>query len=77
MDLFEWLFEKFGLTILNFLPLSPFQPYIQYVSNLPYLGELNWFFPIGQALTVMGAWLTVITTYYLYSVILRWLRMIS
>lgn len=77
MDLFEWLFEKFGLTILNFLPLSPFQPYIQYVANLPYLGYLNWFFPIGQALTVMGAWLTVITTYYLYSVILRWLRMIS
>ena len=77
MDIFEWLFETFGDRILSFLPLSPFQPYIQMVSNLPYLGYLNWFFPIGDALALMGAWLTVITTYYLYSVILRWLRMIS
>lgn len=77
MDLLEWLYETFGDRILAFLPLSPFQPYIQMVSNLPYLGYLNWFFPIGDALTVMAAWLTVIVTYYTYSVILRWMRMIS
>lgn len=77
MDIFEWLFETFGDRILSVLPLSPFQSYIQKFAALPYLGYLNWFFPIRQALVVMAAWLTVITTYYIYSVILRWIRMIS
>lgn len=77
MENMDSLIGGFGSWIYEILPLSPFQPYIEQFAALPFLGYLNWFFPIGPALTVMGVWLTVITTYYLYSVILRWLKVIG
>lgn len=77
MEQFESLRTAFGDWIYQILPLSPFQPYIEYFSGLPYLGYLNWFFPIGECLVVMAAWLTVITTYFLYQWILRWLNVVA
>ena len=77
MDQFNSLWTALGDAVLQLLPLSPFQPYIERFSDLPYLGMLNWFFPIGDALKLMAAWLTVIGTYYGYSALLRWLKVIG
>ena len=76
----EWflqLMQKFTGTLVKVLPLSPFQPYIAAFADLPYLGYLTWFIPIGSCVKIGMAWLTAIAAFYLYSIILRWLKAIG
>lgn len=76
----EWigqLLSKFGEMLYDVLPTSPFQPYIQSMKNLPYLGYLNWFIPVGACVTVLEVWLSAILVFYLYSIILRWIKAIG
>lgn len=77
MDIFEWLFENVVQKVLSALPLSPFQNFINSFSGLPYLGWLNWFFPVGDCLVVMLAWLGAVGLFYLYSVLMRWIKLIG
>lgn len=74
---FEAVFQKFSEALLQVLPLSPFQQYIDQFRSLPYLGWLNWFFPVGSCLTVMAAWLVAVGLFYLYSILMRWLKIIG
>ena len=74
---FEVVFQKFSEALLQVLPLSPFQQYIDQFRSLPYLGWLNWFFPVGSCLTVMAAWLVAVGLFYLYSILMRWLKIIG
>lgn len=64
-------------SILSVLPTSPFAGFINEFANLPFLGYLNWFFPVGACLTVMGVWLAAIALFYLYSILMRWVKMIG
>ena len=77
MDSLNTLWNVFGEALYSFLPISPFKPYLEQFASIPYLGVLNWFFPIKQALVVMALWLTVVTTYYTYIVVLRWVKVIG
>lgn len=63
--------------IIKLLPLDPFKPIINNLATLPYLGWLNWFFPIGTFLTILTAWLAAITGFYIYMAIARWLKLIQ
>lgn len=63
--------------IVQFLPGSPFQRYIQAVGELPYLAEINWFIPVGEMIAIAQAWVFAIGLYYVYSVILRTINVIS
>lgn len=63
--------------IYKILPLSPFRPYLDQMAGLPYLGYLNWFFPIGDAIKITATWLTVVGTWYSWQVLLRWLKVIG
>ena len=63
--------------LTSILPLSPFQPYISYFSSLPYIGWINWFVPVQGYLIVWGAWIGAVGLYYIYSAILRWIRVIE
>ena len=74
---FEALFNSLKDTIVSVLPLSPFQEFISQFRSLPYLGWLNWFFPVGDCLTVMAVWLGAVGLFYLYSIVMRWLKMIG
>lgn len=74
---FEAVFNKFAQKVAEVLPLSPFQDFISEFSSLPYLGWLNWFFPVGDCLVVMLAWLGAVGLFYLYSILMRWLKMIG
>ena len=74
---FQQLFEAWGEKILDLLPRSPFQEFISSFSGLPYLGWLNWFFPVGDCLVVMGVWLGAVALFYLYSIVMRWLKIIG
>ena len=74
---FAELMKVFADALAKVLPLSPFQQYIASFKNIPYLGYLNWFLPIGTCIKIGAAWLSAIALFYLYSIIMRWLKMIG
>lgn len=69
-----------GLRIINFFPASPIQPLLATMSDpdiAAILGYVNWFVPIGRMLGVLSVWLTCIAAYYVYQIILRWIKVIE
>jgi len=74
---FQSVFDRFADKLVSVLPLSPFSEFISRFSSLPYLGWLNWFFPVGDCLVVMGVWLGAVGLFYLYSIAMRWVKMIG
>lgn len=71
------LVDKFLNFLMKVLPLSPFADFISQLETLPYLGYINYFIPIGTFLKIGVAWLGAIGLFYLYSIIMRWVRMIE
>ena len=71
------LVSTFGQKILSLLPLSPFRTFIDNFTPPAYISWLNWFFPVTQILQVMAVWLSAIALFYLYSIIMRWIKMIG
>lgn len=69
--------NQFSNYVFSALPTSPFKSAIAALGELPYLSWLNWFIPIGTFITIGTAWLTAIALFYLYSIILRWIRAID
>lgn len=63
--------------ILIVLPTSPFRGYLEALEDLPYLKYLNWIFPIGDFIAIAQAWLVAIGLFYLYMIILRWIKAIE
>ena len=55
----------------------PFSDYIDKLEQLPYLGYLNYFVPVGTCLKIGAAWLSAIALFYLYSVVARWIKLIE
>lgn len=77
LQMFNEIINAFAAAVIKVLPLSPFQQYIKEFSNLPYLGYLNWFLPIGSFIKIGMVWLVAIGTFYIYSIVLRWIKAIS
>lgn len=76
----EWmseLIDKFAQTLMEVLPTSPFQQFLSDFEGLPYLSWLNWFIPVGNFVGIGIAWLGAIALFYLYSIIMRWVKMIG
>lgn len=71
------LLTAFAGSLAKVLPTSPFQQYIKLFGDLPYLGYLNWFIPVRALVNIGMAWLSVIAMFYLYSIVLRWVKMIG
>ena len=63
--------------VISALPLSPFASVLDQFEMLPWLGYLNWFFPVRACLTVMSGWLVAVASFYLFSVIARWVKLIG
>lgn len=63
--------------VLGLLPTSPFTKYIDMLADIPFLSTLNYFIPISTFLAIGQAWLISIGLFYLYSIILRWIRAIE
>jgi hypothetical protein len=62
--------------LLDLLPGSPFEA----LSNTDvqgYLAWLNWLVPLNNMVAVMELWTSAILIYYLYVIILRWIRAIQ
>lgn len=71
------LLDKFLQAVLSLFPLSPFREVIAELGRLPYLGYINWFVPIGDFVKIGTVWLAAIAAYYAWSIIARWIRLIS
>lgn len=71
------ILDKFLYTVLSLFPLSPFMPAILELSSLPYLGYINWFVPVGDFIKMGTLWITAIGVYYAWSVIARWVKLLS
>lgn len=63
--------------LLKLLSPSPFAPFIANLKEVPYLGYINWFIPVGAFVKIGTAWLVAIAVYYLYMVIARWVKLLS
>ena len=68
---------KFLDWVLKLLPTSPFAAYIDALENIPFLASLNYFLPISTFVAIGEAWLVAVGLFYLYSIILRWIRAIE
>lgn len=83
MDIFnqiwDWLCNIFSeslKTISNILPDSPFKM-LDNTPIKPYLQYINWVIPIDFMINVLSLWLSAIAVYYVWSVLLRWLKAID
>lgn len=77
METMTDIFNTFGALLASVLPTSPFQEYIQAFVPPDWLGYLNWFIPVSSILGIFAAWLTAVALFYLYSIIMRWVRAID
>jgi hypothetical protein len=62
--------------VLELLPDSPFQA----ISNSDvnqFMGTLNWFLPMSQIIAELELWITCVSVFYVYQLILRWIRAIE
>lgn len=71
------VFTALLAVVMAFLPTSPFTTAIEAIPSIPYLAELNWFFPVTEAIAVLEAWVAVVSIYYLYSAIMRWIKIVK
>lgn len=62
--------------LVDLLPDSPFV-IIDNSAISSYLPTLNYFVPITEIIAILEIWLVAITTYYLFSVALRWIKVIE
>lgn len=73
MEIVTQFLEK----VLSVLPHSPFSAFLDSMENLPYLSTINYFIPISSFIAIGEAWLASIAIFYLWSIILRWIRAIE
>ena len=71
MDTLSSLWNSIAGIAINALPTSPFHGVINSLTDLPALGWLNWFIPVGWIVNTMSLWIAAITLYYVYSVLVR------
>lgn len=63
--------------LIGLLPDSPFPAIIAQLEELPMIGYINWFFPIGQAIGILASWGSAILVFYGIAWILRQLGIIG
>lgn len=75
------LIAGFGViinTIFFIFPDSPFQKYIiQNNSIMPYLRNINYFIPVAEIIVTFEAVLVAVSVYYIYQIVLRWIKVIE
>lgn len=73
-----WLFASVLNIIFSLLPNSPFTNISTYDLTISkYLGNLAWILPIKQIISILGLWLGCMLIYYIYSVVMRWIKLID
>lgn len=69
-----------GKKVISFFPADPIQGAVSAAGVGPvgqWLGILNWFVPVGTILNILQLWLSAIAVYYIYQILLRWIKVIE
>lgn len=77
MDILSKIWNSLVVGVTTIFPTSPFTDFIGSFAQLPFLGYLNWFFPVGPCLVILAAWLVAYGLYLGFSIIARWLKVIG
>lgn len=77
LDWFLELIQKFGQLILSVLPKSPVKEILSDIGKPDWLSYLNWFIPVRAIVQVLVIFLSAISIYYIYQLILRWVKAID
>lgn len=78
---FNWITDKLDYILSTILVMLPDSPFADVIYDNPavaeVLGYLNYFLPISEILVILTAWLTAISIFYVYQLILRWAKAIE
>lgn len=77
MDTLNGLLSSFGGYLKDVLPLSPFSLFFSNWIPPDYIKYLNWFFPVSECLDVLEIWVGSVSSYYIYSLLMRWIKVID
>lgn len=88
MDIAGWISDFFGqvgdllndifAAILTVLPDSPFQGMLSLPENiLEILGYVNWFIPVREIRIATYTWIGAVTVYYIWMVVLRYIKAVE
>lgn len=69
-----------AISVINLFPASPFAPIISSFNNSvvhTYLSYINFIFPVGTMLSILSLWIAAVATYYIYQLILRWIKVVD
>lgn len=69
----------FAIHVINLLPESPFVILDELSRSEFYewLRILNWFIPVNTFVSVLEGWLVAVAIYYVYQIVLRWVKVIE
>lgn len=72
-----FVIAKVFKAVMNLLPNSPFNSVkVNTISN-EYLGHLAWVIPFESILSVFSMSLAAVSIYYIYQVLLRWIKAVE
>ena len=63
--------------LIALLPTTPFTSIINFLDEIPFIGEINWIIPIGRIMTITMVWAMSCLDYFLVSWILRQLDIVG
>ena len=70
---------SFAVGVVNLFPTSPFVILDEMANTEFYewLQMMNWFIPVNSFVAILEAWLSCVAVYYVYQVVLRWVKVIE
>lgn len=70
---------SFAISVVNLFPQSPFVILDELSNSIVYewLQYLNWFIPVNTFVGIFEAWLVCVGLYYVYQIVLRWIKVIE
>lgn len=68
-----------AISIVELFPTSPFVILDELSSSEVYdwIKMLNWFIPVTSFVGILETWLSCVAIYYVYQVVLRWIKVIE
>lgn len=79
MDSLSDALVSFAVKVLELFPESPFNV-LDNLSNSQFyewLCMLNWFIPVNTFVSILESWLLAVGLYYVYQIVLRWIKVIE
>ena len=79
IDILNFIIKSLGAIlslIFSILPPSPFAV-IKNSIIAEYLPYINYFIPFDEVVVILQTWLIAVGVYYLYQIVLRWIKAIE